>query len=40
MMDGKQVVEWDEEAGKFKFLEGEIVPDFQEAFVSGAAHPC
>lgn len=27
MMDGKQVVEWDEEAGKFKFLEGEIVPD-------------
>lgn len=27
MMDGKQVVEWDEEAGKFVFLEGEIVPD-------------
>ena len=27
MMDGKQVVEWDEEAGKFKFLEGEIIPD-------------
>ena len=27
MMDGKQVVEWDEETGKFKFLEGEIVPD-------------
>ena len=27
MMDGKQVVEWDEEAGAFKFLEGEIVPD-------------
>ena len=27
MMDGKQVVEWDEETGKFVFLEGEIVPD-------------
>ncbi len=27
MMDGKQVVEWDAEAGKFVFLEGEIVPD-------------
>ena len=27
MMDGKQVVEWDEEAGKFVVLEGEIVPD-------------
>ena len=27
MMDGKQVVEWDEEKGEFKFLEGEIVPD-------------
>ena len=27
MMEGKQVVEWDEEAGKFVFLEGEIVPD-------------
>ena len=27
MMDGKQVVEWDEEVGKFVFLEGEIVPD-------------
>ena len=27
MMDGKQVVEWDEEAGKFKFLDGEIIPD-------------
>lgn len=27
MMDGKQVVEWDEEAGKFVFLDGEIIPD-------------
>ncbi len=27
MMEGKQVVEWDEHAGKFVFLEGEIVPD-------------
>ncbi len=27
MMDGKQVLEWDEEAGKYVFLEGEIVPD-------------
>lgn len=27
MMDGKQVVEWDEETGKFVFLEGDIVPD-------------
>ncbi|MGM9615210.1 MAG: CoA transferase subunit A [Oscillospiraceae bacterium] len=27
MMDGKQVVEWDEEKGAYKFLEGEIVPD-------------
>lgn len=27
MMDGKQVVEWDEAKGEFKFLTGEIVPD-------------
>ena len=27
MQDGKQVVEWDEEKGEYKFLEGEIVPD-------------
>lgn len=27
MMDGKQVVEWDEKEGKFHFLEGEIIPD-------------
>ena len=27
MMDGKQVVEWNEETGKFEFLEGEIIPD-------------
>ncbi len=27
MQEGKQVVEWDEEKGEYKFLEGEIVPD-------------
>ena len=39
MMDGKQVVEWDEEAGKFKFLEGEITPDASSVSF-WAPHPC